>query len=86
MECHAREEGCWLESKSDWTIEHVSKAWDKIGEKHIKSKYGGRQSSRKTEISWATTLKNMTAANAFGNNSRRQRSQGIVQVVQGAEI
>ena len=68
MEQHARDEECWLESKADWTMENVSYAWDKIGEKHIKTKYCGRVSSRKTEISWATMLKHITAAGAFRNN------------------
>lgn len=70
IECHARDEGCWIESKADWTIGEVSKAWEKIGDKHIKAKFGGNKpSSRKREISWATALHYMTQAGEFRRNS-----------------
>ena len=64
-ERYGREEGCWFESRADWSIDKVREAWEKIGDKHIKAKFGGKTLSRKREISWATAIHYMTGARAF---------------------
>ena len=67
-EKYARDEGCWFESRADWSIDKVREAWEKIGDKHIQAKFGGKTSSRKREISWATAIHYMTGARAFRSN------------------
>ena len=70
---YAKEEHCWSDKKTDWNIEYTTKMWNKIGQKHIISKFGGK---RKGELSWKTTYNKMVKENAFVGDSNDMEMSG----------
>ena len=52
LEKYAKKENLYLSDKNLWTSEYTKRMWEKIGEKYLISKFGGK--NRNAEMSWKT--------------------------------
>ena len=52
LEKYTYKENCYLSNKDLWTSEYTKRMWENIGEKHLISKFGGK--NRNAEMSWKT--------------------------------
>ena len=65
VEFYARIENCWNDNYNAWNAENVSQMWNKIGNKHIYCKYGGKDASRSVTATWRSMLCKFERKGAF---------------------
>ena len=60
---HAEQENCWTNNRSDWTVDFTRVLWEKIGNSHVNSKFGGK--SRNVELSWRSVYNAVSRKGEF---------------------